>query len=554
MKVTLPVHGTRSATPTLLTSRCGGATPSYGLASWNFGSPTHGTVSFPLKDFTTVRFPTNADAQATAFPHAGVLVTAPVGPMVFQPRVPAVVTQPAIPVPLGPTDSSSLSPAAAGKEDVIDQILAKARCPCKIIRRRFKSDLPLGGIGRGAFGTVYRAKRCNCSDDFAVKMIEDAGKMAEPIAREIEILGGLSHPSIVNMVDVIEERSQDWIFLVMEFVQGGDLLERLTRQPDLFDECLTRVLFFHISCGLAYAHCQGILHRDIKPENVLLCGDGFPKIADFGLSRRVGAGEWCKSIAGTPFYKAPEVMQNQASVYDFPADVFSAGNVLLDMLHPEVCMVGVFHLMPDKDKKRFTKNWNAVARPKFSDALQKVQKRMSDQLPGKRGSMYQTCQELLDLAQSDPMPHPFWSRQTQLPDGPPPQRNLSPEVAADIAGRRGYALHCGVNVFVEGHWCPGYVKLISETICPGALTICFQDPDGKRKESLVCPWRFDDVLRPNPKALELFSDELQKKKSGVGGKPTPHRNKKDAGSKRSSTSRADVTPLQTKDAPCCSMM
>jgi serine/threonine protein kinase len=321
------------------------------------------------------------------------------------------------------------------------------------------------------------------------------------------------------------------------------------------------------------------MHRDIKPENVLLCGDGFPKLADFGLSRRVNPGEWCNSNAGTPFYKAPEVMQHQASMYDFPADVFSAGNLLLDMLHPKVCMVGVFKYLSDKDKTRFRKNWSDESRPRFSEALQGIQKRMSDQLPGKRGSMYQTCQELLDLAQKDPMPHPFWSRQTRLPEGPHQQQNLSSEAAAEIAGRLGYALHCGVNVFVEGVWCPGYVKLISETICPGALTVCFKDPDGKDKESMICPWQFDKLLRPNPKALELFKPRLRllKKKSECGIKeptkarssPMSARNKDEIGStvrtRGLSASRNDGKhfgdlpkrrePLPVDvDKPCCSVM
>jgi len=491
--------------PTLLTAAYGGASPSYGLASWKIGTPTHGTVSFALKSFAPAQFPTHADARAVAFPRTGVLMAAPTGPLVFQPRQ-ATHASPQHAIGVQPTLVTDA--CVAGKEAQVDQALAKAQCPCIVTRKRFKADLPLGGIGRGAFGTVYRAKRAGRNDEYAVKMIEGASKMIGPIAREIEILGGLSHPSIVNMVDVIEEKAQDWMFIVMEFVQGGDLLERITQQPKLFDECLTRVLFFHICCGLAYAHYQGILHRDIKPENVLLCVDGFPKIADFGLSRRVKPGEWCNTLAGTPFYKAPEVMQHHAAIYDFPADVFSAGNLLLDMLHPEVCMVGVFHMLSDKDKSRFKKGWQDGSRPRFSEDLQNIQRRMSDQLPGKRGSMHQTCQELLELAKTDPMPHPFWNRQTHLPKGPPQQKSLSPDNAAEIAGRLGYALHCGVNVFLNGRWCPGYVKLISRSICPGALTVCFQDADGTCKETMVCPWQFNELLRPNPKALELFDVDL----------------------------------------------
>jgi serine/threonine protein kinase len=266
----------------------------------------------------------------------------------------------------------------------------------------------------------------------------------------------------------------------------------------------------------------------------------------------VKPGEWCNTLAGTPFYKAPEVMQHQAAIYDFPADVFSSGILLSDMMHPDVCMAGVFQLFSDKDKSRFKKKWQDASRPCFSETLQEIQRRMSDQLPGKRGSMHQTCQELLELARIDPMPHPFWNRQTHLPDGPPQQRCLSPEGAAEIAGRLGYALHCGVNVLLDGCWCPGYVKLISESICPGALTICFQDVDGSHKETMVCPWQFNELLRPNPSAVQLFQIS-----------PIPRRNKSEGRNKRAESSRPKTpSSKQVKtDAPvanpgkqCCSIL
>lgn len=410
-----------------------------------------------------------------------------------------------------PQVQANVAPQLDSKELAIEQELARAPTPCRIRRYQFKPDLPLGAVGKGAFGVVYRARRGERGEECAIKMIEGASKQMKTLGREIDIMRGLSHPSIVCMVDVFKASTEDWMFIVMEFVQGGDLLLKVTKEPHLFDECLIRALFFHISCGLAYAHSQGILHRDIKPENVLLCTDGFPKLADFGMSRSVkGEAEWGKTCAGTPFYKAPEVMSHYAAIYEFPADVFSAGSLLLDMLHPEVCMAGVFHLMRDTEQARFKKVWPDANRPRFSDTLKNIHARMVDQLPGKRGSMHQTCEELQELARRDPMPHPFWSRETLLPEGPPAQKVLSPEGAAEIAGRLGYALNCGVNVLIQGQWLPGYVKVISESICPGALNICFKDEAGQIQEVLVCPWHFEHLLRPNPKAIELFIGEQPK--------------------------------------------
>merc|ERR1719247_1443934 len=326
---------------------------------------------------------------------------------------------------------------------MVDSILAKESL--RVTRTRFRPNLPPGAIGKGAFGVVYRAEDWN-QDVVAVKMIETKSEQnKELIAKEIEVLKMLGHPSIVNLRSVIIEPRTDWMFIVMEFVEGGDLLDRLTQDPAPFGEALVRVLTFHVTCGLAYAHSQGVIHRDIKPENILLCKDGFPKVADFGLARTGGnqmsIAPW-RTVAGTPCYAAPEV-QHATTIYDFSADVYSLGLVLADMILPQV------------------------------------------------------CQDLLKLAQENPLPHEFWGVPTVMPQKAPAEKPVSEKMAAEIAGKQGYAVGSRVTVNAQGTWFPGIVEHISTTVCPGALHVRYKNGEGKDLRVLILPWHFQHCLRPD---------------------------------------------------------
>lgn len=402
-----------------------------------------------------------------------------------------------------PAASHPFSQQLFEKEAQVDHVLLRGQY--RIVRQQFRPSLPLGVIGKGAFGMVYRGVKDGNNVDVAVKMVEARCPLhKELIAKEIEVLQMVNHPSIVNLQEVIVEHALDWMFIVMEFVEGGDLLDRLTQDPSAFDEALVRVLMFHVTCGLAYAHSQGIMHRDIKPENILICKDGFPKVADFGLARTMGMGNqasqpW-KTMAGSPAYSAPEVTHTESS-YDFSADTFSLGLLFADLLHPKVLCSWIFDRMNAGDKNRFMKKWPpGVAGKDISSMLQQIQQKMIQQVPGHRPSLHQICQDLLALAKSDPMPHPFWGRQTVMPEGPPKQRAVSPEQAAEIAGRSGYALWSPVQVQAGGWW-SGVVEHINTTVCPGAVHVRFKNGQGVESCVLVAPWHFSVCLRPNPQGV-----------------------------------------------------
>lgn len=150
----------------------------------------------------------------------------------------------------------------------------------------------------------------------------------ELIRNEIEILKLCQHPNIIKLFDVLENSEN--IFIVMELLQGGDLLNYLEQKKFKLPEMDAAIIFCSIAKALIYLHDLGIVHRDIKPENILMVKDTNIKIVDFGLSTFLGTNDKCKGYAGTLTFAAPEVIMEFP--YDKNADWWSLGIILYSML------------------------------------------------------------------------------------------------------------------------------------------------------------------------------------------------------------------------------
>jgi hypothetical protein len=275
----------------------------------------------------------------------------------------------------------------------------------------YNPGLPAGVLGKGNFGCVYKAVKN--SVPWAVKKIDNASTYEYLTKKEIEVLRLLTdHPAIVGLGDTISHPARDWMFIIMEFVDGGDLLGALTKLPYMFEESLVRAMMFHLACGLGVAHEAGVLHRDLKPENILLTKDLMPKIADFGLARFVGSADVVRTVAGTPGYIAPEVLDVRVP-YDFPADVFSMGLVFADLMNPESCCQWWIADKPEPVKRRYQKKWPADKSPmKMSTQILEIQQGAIANVPGERITAYQLCKDILQLSENDPMPCALWSMST----------------------------------------------------------------------------------------------------------------------------------------------
>lgn len=189
-------------------------------------------------------------------------------------------------------------------------------------------------IGRGAMGTVYRARDPLIERTVAIKTVSitqlrQEGTDAESrFLREAKSAGRLSHPNIVTIYDVGE--ADGLAYIAMEFLSGTTLRELMDKGPMPLDLALDTAT--QMAEALAFAHQHGVIHRDIKPANVVVTEQhGRIKLTDFGIahlanSEHTHAGQ----MLGSPRYMSPE--QAMGHEVDGRSDIFSLGAMLYEML------------------------------------------------------------------------------------------------------------------------------------------------------------------------------------------------------------------------------
>ena len=188
-------------------------------------------------------------------------------------------------------------------------------------------------LGKGGFGIVFRAFDETLQRVVAIKVLSAQIAATSParkrFLREARSSAKVRHENIVQVYAVEE---QPLPYLVMEFIPGETLQERLDRTGPL-ETAEVLQIGRQIALGLAAAHGAGLIHRDIKPGNILLEAGPHPhvKITDFGLARAADDASMTQSgtVAGTPMFMAPE--QARGDTLDHRADLFSFGSVLYTM-------------------------------------------------------------------------------------------------------------------------------------------------------------------------------------------------------------------------------
>ncbi|XP_041744212.1 ribosomal protein S6 kinase alpha-2-like [Coregonus clupeaformis] len=185
-------------------------------------------------------------------------------------------------------------------------------------------------VGLGAYSVCKRCIHKITSVEYAVKIIDRAKK--DP-SEEIEILLRYGHhPNIITLKDVYDDGK--YVYLVMELMRGGELLDRILHQKS-FSERETSAVLCTITKTMEYLHSQGVVHRDLKPSNILYVDEtGDPesiRICDFGFAKQLRAEN---GLLMTPCYTAnfvaPEVLKKQG--YDAACDIWSLGILLYTML------------------------------------------------------------------------------------------------------------------------------------------------------------------------------------------------------------------------------
>ncbi|KAG4417729.1 hypothetical protein IFR04_009168 [Cadophora malorum] len=186
-------------------------------------------------------------------------------------------------------------------------------------------------LGKGAFGSVYKAFNWGTGEAVAVKQIKlgDLPKSElRMIEAEIDLLKNLHHDNIVKYLGFV--KSSDCLNIILEYCENGSL-HSICKSYGKFPENLVGVYMGQILLGLLYLHDQGVIHRDIKGANILTTKDGKVKLADFGVSTSTLAGADKEAqVVGTPYWMAPEIIQLSGAT---PAsDIWSLGCTVIELL------------------------------------------------------------------------------------------------------------------------------------------------------------------------------------------------------------------------------
>lgn len=192
-------------------------------------------------------------------------------------------------------------------------------------------------IGKGAMGVVYKARDPLLDRVVAVKTImspQQQGRRVrsaflERFQREAKAAAKMSHPAIVTIFDVGVDEDSGAPFMVLEYLPGESLADRLDRVRLPLQRCVQ--IGLDLASALSFAHRQRIVHRDVKPANVLHAGDNRWKLADFGIARLPDSDLTQVGIfMGTPGYSPPEAIKEGR--YTPQADVFAWGAVMYELM------------------------------------------------------------------------------------------------------------------------------------------------------------------------------------------------------------------------------
>ncbi|XP_064608927.1 serine/threonine-protein kinase DCLK1-like [Liolophura sinensis] len=186
-------------------------------------------------------------------------------------------------------------------------------------------------IGEGNFAIVKECVDRLTKQPYALKIIDKTkckGK-EQMIENEVSILRRVKHPNIILLVEELD--GVDELYLVMEFVRGGDLFDAIASATK-YTERDASGMIYNLASALRYLHSLNIVHRDVKPENLLVCehidGSKSLKLGDFGLA--TVANQVLFTVCGTPTYVAPEILEETG--YGLKIDVWAAGIITYILL------------------------------------------------------------------------------------------------------------------------------------------------------------------------------------------------------------------------------
>eukprot|EP01137_Pigoraptor_chileana_P003605 Opistho-2@43984 len=216
----------------------------------------------------------------------------------------------------------------SGDEDLVSSPPQMHR---RLSSRIFRlADLEVGErIGKGFYGEVFKVTHKHTGAVMVLKELKSYDKEARvSFLKEVSLLKTLLHPNILEFIGVfVKDRK---LHLITEFIEGGTL-RKLIKNPAVDLPWSLRIRFAHdIARGMVYLHAMRVIHRDLKSKNCLVRSNMSIVVADFGLARSVSDRAQRMTVAGSPYWMAPEMLRGEE--YDAKIDVFSYGIVLCEII------------------------------------------------------------------------------------------------------------------------------------------------------------------------------------------------------------------------------